>query len=135
MNSDSSAGVCRNCEGTGRWHDIVFDTERQCPCKPEWRTIHTGGLPDQPGDDRLYQLADERLAEWQVTNAIGIGGESELRVAIVELMRVVRMETSYERAHLLDKLDLISINLRDALDELEGLYARVRKNDGSTVKP
>lgn len=29
--------VCRNCLGTGTWHDIVWDCERACPCEPEWR--------------------------------------------------------------------------------------------------
>lgn len=23
---------CDNCHGTGHWHDIVFDIQRQCPC-------------------------------------------------------------------------------------------------------
>ena len=23
---------CENCNGTGTWHDIVFDEERGCPC-------------------------------------------------------------------------------------------------------
>lgn len=32
-------GVCKNCLGTGRWHDIVWDCEKRCPCKPEWREL------------------------------------------------------------------------------------------------
>jgi hypothetical protein len=32
-----ASGLCRNCEGTGRWYDITWETERRCPCKPEWR--------------------------------------------------------------------------------------------------